>query len=101
MLSAISDFLMTGVGTTHLHKSCLKLGNTAKKMTRMVKRAFADNARQRTNFGCFFYPNIGKLLLKSVRAQVISLQVAQTQKEVQKVRNIVKHEVLLQRSMAG
>jgi hypothetical protein len=52
-------------------------------------------------FECFFDPNVGKLLLKRVRAQVIPPQVAQIQKEVQKVCKIVKHEVLLQRSLAG
>ena len=38
----------------------------------------------------FFHPNVGKLLLKIVKVQVVPPQVTQTQKEAQKVRKIVK-----------
>lgn len=92
---------MTGGGTTHLHQKLLKTQEHCKENDRNAQNSFCWQCQRDNRLLSGFLSKLGKLLLKSVRAQVFHPQVAQTQKEVQEVRKIVKHEILLHRSLAG
>jgi len=100
-LSAISNFLMIGGGGTRLHQKLLKTLEHCKENDRNAQNNFRWQCQRDNRLLSGFLSKLGKLLLKSVSAQVFPPQVAQTQKEAQEVRKIVKHELLLHRSLAG
>jgi hypothetical protein len=102
-LSAIYNFLMTNwVGTMHLRQTLLKTWESHKENNRNAQNSFHWQCQRKNRLlSGYLDPKVGKLLLKSVRAQVIPPQKAQTQKKLQKFRKTVTNELLLCRLLAG